>query len=317
MMTNVIRDIRSSAPAGSADTFDIDRSLSFGLRLIHAAEAFAAQLAAPELGDIDLPPQLSSAVEQANLRAVAPLYLASELEAARLLSATEVLTGIFVSGGLHTDLGPATDLLTRFWRTRRERLSADERRAIFGQLFGRSDGPPAASGQGSNTTFEELLLNLVEALTRPNETLLQSAVFSPGAQARVRSAALTLAGNLAAHSHGATEFVARDLLEALQLALNIFKQPQVQHSLGANSVWMALGIVSRKYLGESRDLTSHVARGRAGQSILAWLASRLPQIESISFNLVSVDDPVVVAAHTWIEASLALLNSPRAAALAL
>lgn len=295
------------------ETAALEHSLAFGLRLVGAAEAFAAQFAAPELGDIDLPPALSSAADQANLRAVAPLYLASELEAARLLPAVETMAGLFISGGLSSDLGPAAEPLTRFWRARRDRLSVTERRAIFSRLFGRKEGPAVAAEGGANAAFEELLLNLVEALTEVNESRFQTGESSAGIQVRIRTASAALAGNLAPRSQGATGLMARDLLETLQAAINIIKVPEVQRAVHATSLWTAVGNLAAAYLGESPDIGSHVDRGRAGQSILAWLASRLPELESTTPAMVGPNDPVVAAAHTWIEASLALLKpEPRA-----
>ncbi len=270
---------------------------------------FAAQLAEPELGDIDLPPAFNPGVDQANLRLVAPLYLASELEAARVLPATEILAGLFVSGGLQSDLGAAAESLARFWRARRERLTSEERHAIFAQLFGRLDGPPIAADGGSNVAFEELFLNLVEALVAVDHLPPQSPGFIAGVQARLRTAALAVAANLAPRSHGTPGFAARDLLETLQQALDILKQPAVQHAVQARSTWHAVQILAQRYLGEEPAIDAYVTRGRAGQTLLAWVAGHLPQLDSPARHLAAAGDPVVTAAQAWLQASLDLIQS--------
>src|SRR5437870_1020484 len=121
----------AKVPAARAflDPGEIERALALGFRLLEAAKVYARSLA--ELGEIDLPPISGSNVVQANLRAIAPLYLASELEEACLLPAVEILARLFASGAIATDTGPATASLMVFWKERREQFSAAERTSLF------------------------------------------------------------------------------------------------------------------------------------------------------------------------------------------
>src|SRR5687767_2731552 len=86
----------------------IDRVLALGDRLLAAALGWAAQL---DLEAIDLPPVLGSEPDQARLRALAPLYLAAELESARLVPAVETLAAMLVTGALRAELGTAAPRL--------------------------------------------------------------------------------------------------------------------------------------------------------------------------------------------------------------
>jgi hypothetical protein len=315
MGTSNLVDPLCAAPAPhiAADPLQLDRSLAFGLRLVDTAEAFALQLGSADLGDIELPPALGSAADQENLRLTAPLYLASELEAARLLPAVEKFAGIFVSGGIQTDLGSAAETLVRFWRDRQDRLSLEERQAIFKHLFGRTEGPSLASDHGPNSGFEELFTDLAEALASLDQTPAGIAAYSAATQARIRTGALALAYSLGPRSVAAS-FAARNLLEALQAALDILKHPAVQRAAWATSAWTALTNLAERYLGERPDIVSHIARGRSGQFILAWLARNLPQVDSSS-SLASAGDPVVSAAHEWLEASRTLAQSVKSASV--
>src|SRR5688572_2598414 len=65
-----------------APTEGIDSAVARGLQLVAEVESFAASLSFAELGDLELPPETGSPVDQASLQAIAPLYLAAELEAA-------------------------------------------------------------------------------------------------------------------------------------------------------------------------------------------------------------------------------------------
>ncbi len=119
------------------------------LRQIGRRDAFALS----DLGDISLPPVVGDPADQDLLRFVAPLYLASELESAGLLEALDTIARLFASGGIRRDLGRAVGPLTRVWRTRNRRFSAEERRAIHRRLFGAA-GPTALAGARANDEFE-------------------------------------------------------------------------------------------------------------------------------------------------------------------
>ena len=124
---------------------DLMRGVATALSALAAHERALAR--AMELGDIDLPPGAPNAQDRAQLQAAAPLYFASELEAAGLLPTAELVAGLFASGAITQPLGPAAQLLHTFWRHRRERLDAKERDADLrardrGAALRATDGQP-------------------------------------------------------------------------------------------------------------------------------------------------------------------------------
>src|SRR5262249_48658014 len=99
-------------------------------RLLHAiAKALA------DLGDIALPDTAPTEEDAHNLEAIAPLYLASELEQAGGLRHAEGRAGLFASGAINQPLGPTAQLIATFWQQRHERLSQQERQQLFAQVF--------------------------------------------------------------------------------------------------------------------------------------------------------------------------------------
>ena len=125
----------ASASTPLTDASSLIAALAQAGGLVEKAHVRAVSLA--ELGDIDLPGATpASADDQAQIRAIASLYLAAQLEDAALLPAVELLAGLAVSGGLHVDVGSASDLIADFWRQRTERFVEKERRAFFARLFG-------------------------------------------------------------------------------------------------------------------------------------------------------------------------------------
>ena len=314
-------------PAGEAATGDvidvgatvedraIERSLALAQRLVGHARAFAAQLGLPELGDVDLPPIGGSAADQAGLQAAAALYLASELESARLVPAMEVLAGVYATGAMAVDLGPAAPMLLGVWRHRNQRFARPEREAFFARLFGRSDGPglSSSSGGGSNDRFETLLLELCESLYRLGSSSGLGHQ-DRGSQVAIAMAAENLISNLSPRSRGMTVYAAGDIVTAIRDAVAIFSHGSVQSAVGASSMWGAVRNTTRSYLNEEVELDAHVRRGQSGQVVLAWLAHAAPQLGVSSGPNVQPDEPVVSAAVSWLQVSLALAERQPAVA---
>ena len=295
-----------------AESHALEHALALGQRLLGAVDAFALQFESDGLGDLDLPPTLAPAADQAQLRTVAPLYLASELEAARLLPIVETLAGVAISGGAPVELGDAATLLFQFWEGRHTRFTATERQAFFSRLFGTGGGPTLAVQANPNSAFEPLLIDLAEALYKldPGVTLRNQY----RAQIPLRMAAQRLAANLIPRSGGMAAYAARDLLRTMSEALAILKQMALQHALGERSAWGVLRNLAGRYEQEEIDVSAHVTRGKAGMALLAWLAEVSAYLEDSGAELVSPDHQVVAEAGAWLEASLALVEAPQRSA---
>jgi hypothetical protein len=268
--------------------------------LVAAASALAVAL--EDLGAIDLPPP-GGAVDQAQLRALATLYLAAELEGAGAIPAAEALVRLARSGSLARDFGAATSLLQTFWQTRNERIGSGERLAIFARLFGTPAGADDAQAP-PNVAFEERMIDLCDALYRLDEA--GPAPGGVGPQARVRGAARRLLDALVRASGGFTALVAQELLETLKLALAILAHPAVKAAFGARSVWDVVAAIDRSLRAPPRPHALHLRRGQAGMTLLAWLADTAPRLDVTGGPLVTIDNVVIEAAVDWLEASLAL-----------
>lgn len=289
----------STAPIGEEQA--ITQALSLGWWLLQRSGAFATQLA--DLGEIDLPAAIGGADDQARLQAVAPLYLAAELEQTRLLAAVETLAGLYASGGIEADLGPAGPSLLAFWQQRHQRFAAPERAALFNQLFGHA-AQTSLAGRNANTDFESAMINLTEALHRFRHEALAGAL--PPDQTTLALAARNVAGNLVGHAGGIAAFAARDLLTSIQQAVDVLKQPLLQRAFGATTFWGAVQNVARAYLEETPNVQSHVTRGRAGMIVITWLGQVAHRLDGFGQSLVAPDHPVLAAATAWLQASLDL-----------
>jgi hypothetical protein len=292
----------SAALATPPETSQLERALVVGIGLAHAAEDLALQLDLPSLDPIDLPPVVGTEADQTRLRSIPPLYLASELEAAQLLPAAEAFAGIFVSGGIGADVGPAADRVVAFWRGRHDRFAPEERRAFFARLFG---GPgPVLAGHGSaNDAFEGLLLEVAQALAelQPQPGLQPL----PAAELTLRAAASELAENLASRTSGIPAPTARTILQAIAEALALFKEPAIQAALGTRSPWAAVHAAAQRYRQVEPWIEEHVRRGKGGMVVLAWLAEAVTTLDT-SRPLAQPDALTFAAAVDWLQGSLAL-----------
>jgi len=272
--------------------------------LVGAASALAVALA--DLPDLQLPPASGEGLGQAQLRAIATLYLASELESAGVVPAAEDLTRLARSGGLQADLGEATPLLEAFWLGRNERASGEERQSCFAGLFGSGAGPAPARAP-SNDAFDENLLNLCEALYKLDEMASNPNWGGVAQQARVRSAGTELLDNLAHSAGGLTVFLAQEILATIRQALQILGHASVIAAFGARGVRdVVVGIAKRMRQQPPEHFDLHIRRGQAGLTILAWLAEAAPLLSSGAQPLVGIDHPVIPAAVDWLQASLSL-----------
>jgi hypothetical protein len=275
----------------------LEDALALAAELVERADALAGAL---DLDGIDLPDLGGGEVDAARLQALPPLYLASELEEARLVPAAETLAALYVSGGIAADVGEAGDLLVDLWRARNERFNREERQAFFRRLFGGSSGGPSlAVDEPANDDFEGLLIDLAAAIHR----LDPAGGSGLGDAVALRTSATLVGASLSSRRAGIPEPAARELLAAVREALAIFKQPQIQRAVGALGPWGAVGAVAQRYLREEVEVPLHVERARTGLVLLAWLA----ETASGGGSPAGLPSPEVrAAAQTWLEATLSL-----------
>jgi hypothetical protein len=271
-----------------------DRLLDSALRksgaLIGAAQTLAVGL--DQLGELDLPPVMHGQIDQARLRAVASLYLASDLEAAGVIPAAEQLSGLARGGAAPVDLGSAAPLVADFWRHRNDRATADERGQAFARMF---DGG-----------FEDRMLDLCEALYKLDELATNASYGGVAQQTRVRSSASRLIEEIVDSGGGVTVFLAQEIMASLKAALAILGNADVRSAFGARDVWGTIAGIDRIARNRRADPRLYVRRGRAGMTVLSWLADAMPHLENSVPPLVAIDHPVIPAAVDWMESALAI-----------
>jgi hypothetical protein len=253
-----------------------------------------------------LPPFTGGATEPDQLRVVAALFWAREVEEAGLLPTLEALSEGVVHGTVPDPQGNGSDLLLAYYRGRRDRFTADERRAVFSHLFGGPGSPDP------NDEFPGLFEGLVDALA--NIGLTGTSYSTEGYEMRAAALAADLAQNLTPRSAGVTAYAARDIVANIRQALQILQNPDVALTYGGGSPWTLVANLSRPLFGRTIDPRPHVARATAGMSILEWCVGHATSIASGPFSI-GRRDPVVQAAEEWVTTRVDLEQAPAAASL--
>ena len=278
-------------------------ALAASERLVAQATAPGLAFALDQLGDIDIPEPELDRIDKAQLRALATLYLAADLEPAGIIPAVETLAGLASTGATSLDLGGTEPLLAEWWRNRQDRVSAAERNAFFSRLFGTSAGPVAAEG-GRNADFEDRMLGLCEALYKLDELSTGDPYGGTTQQARVRAAARGLVENLGQAGGGITAFMATEIIDALKQAFAILGHPDMRRNFAARDIWDVVGGIGRISRKRFRPAGPYIRRGKAGMTVIAWLADVSGQLGRIGGPIVAIGHPVVGSAIDWIEATL-------------
>jgi hypothetical protein len=257
---------------------DLDRASR--LLAQHLAEA-VARLGSGALDVVDLPPLTGDEIEPAQLRAVAALYWAMKVDEAGVLDFVDALAEGLRLGTLALDVGAAAPLVVDWHRRRAERLSADERHALYARLFGTDD-------------VRQLLAALVSELA----SVYALMVADPHLLAQVSVTGEELASILSARSAGITAFAAREIVAAVREALLILQHHDVLAAFGQRSPGELLAAAGRALVGRPLDPSACFDQASAGQQILSWLADVGASLEGGHLALTPAD-AVVHAANTW------------------
>ena len=156
---------------------------------------------------------------QVELEAAAALYSGALLEELQPFALVDRLVELWLRGGLPT--GPASSAsqaLDHYWRDDAERLTADERRAIYAQVFA--------------DPFEALWVALLAAIAR--------------AEPDVPEHAAAVRAQLSAGVDEATLRAAPLLVAQLRAALEVLHDREILEAYGARDSWALIDTLARR-----------------------------------------------------------------------
>jgi hypothetical protein len=205
-------------------------------------------------------------VGQGELEAAAALYSAATLEQLDPFALVDRLVELWMRGGVATGATSASSRrLDQYWLHRAERLTAEERRGVYADVFG--------------AAFQEPWVALVAALAQSDgDAADRAADVRATLNAAVDESVLLAAPPLIAH---------------LREALEILDDPEIRNSYGARDIWHLVETLARMELGREFDVVRARTMAAAGTLIIGWLAEEIDAVPSA----------VADAAAVWLSAA--------------
>jgi hypothetical protein len=280
-------------------------ALTEALSLLEVPEALAMAL---DVGELPLP-DFGGGPNQALLRALGPLYLASEIESAGLLQAVEGIGALWASGGLPLEADGISEKLAMFWRKRNERFAESERQALFARVFGGGSGPVLAGSTPANRDFVLCMVDLTDTLSRTGDEYAGLGA-SPRLDVELGLRARLLLENLSRHGSGFALYAAGDILSAVRVAVDILNGLAARHLWGSRDLWTLVRALHERLRRTPPQIEAHVRRGQAGMVVLGWLADVSSKLTSPAPSLPTPSN-VALAAAAWIQTSVIIEGAGR------
>ena len=160
------------------------------------------------------------------------------------------------------------------------------------------------------------MLELCESLYRLDELASDRLHGGIAQQARLRASARALIANLATAGGGITPFLAGEVIRALKQAMAILSHEHLRGAFAARDIWGVVAAINRLARVRTAEPRNFVRRGRAGMTVIVWLADAGELLEQAGRPLVRLDHPVVAAAVDWLQAALTISEQQDQAASA-
>jgi hypothetical protein len=289
---HAIQNVRDNPPPGE----------SFRTQVKIGLERYVA--GRPALESLELPPLTGAdgsdvEIEPENIRAVALVYAAVNLEEMRMFHVVDRVTEIFNNGQLPVGFDAGGRALDTYYFDREDRLNEAERRMIYSRVLGTPGGMISKEVQ-PNTQFDGLWIRFLSSLAefdrqqRVDEIIATRTVRPQNLTGEyVRKAGRDLAANVSLYGWGGTHFAARRLNGHIATALDILNQPSIQKAYGVSNPYQLIERVAAAEFGVTPNIVRLRTMADAGNRILnivakyhnVWTRSNgRPLFEERSFN---------------------------------
>jgi hypothetical protein len=268
---HAIQNVRDNPPPGE----------SFKTQVKIGLERYVA--GRPALESLELPPLTGAdgsdvEIEPENIRAVALVYAAVNLEEMRMFHVVDRITEIFNNGQLPVGFDAGGRALDTYYFDREDRLNEAERRMIYSRVLGAPGGMISKEVQ-PNTQFDGLWIRFLSSLAefdrqqRVDEIIATRTVRPQNLTGEyVRKAGRDLAANVSLYGWGGTHFAARRLNGQIATSLDILNQPSIQKAYGVTNPYQLIERVAAAEFGMTPNIVRLRTMADAGNKILNIVA---------------------------------------------
>lgn len=239
-------------------------------------------------GSLSLPPLSgedgnNTELTPENIRAVALIYAANQLEELKLFQVVDRITEVFMNGQLPVGFDNGGKALDAFYWDSYERMTEAARRMQYTRILGAPGGEISREAQ-PNKQFNDLFLRFLSSLSeydrqqRVGDVIggmpREDSLTLTGEQ--VRKAARDLAANCSLFGWGTGYFAAQRLSRLIERELTILNLPEIQDSYGVQSPWQVIERVCAQDFGKSPNIVRFRTMAEAGKQILDIIAGNCP-----------------------------------------
>lgn len=223
-----------------------------------------------ELPDIVTDDTAQAEVEPTNIRAVAMIYAAGELENAQLIAACDQAAQDWSDGVLPVGENAGRLFDSYVWEAR-DRLDTAARTIQFERV----------------ADLNGHMLRFCSATSERDRAQYLSEYLAPGPDRRraaqprdaaVRKAARDLLAYASLHGWAYTQFAAKRLGNHIRECVEIIDHPEVQKAYGVQGPWQVVERVSAMTTGSTPNIQKHRALASTGKAIIDMLAAKAKDI---------------------------------------
>jgi len=235
-----------------------------------------------------------------NIRAVAVIYAAWQLEQVRVFEVVDRITETWWNGQLPNSVGDTgSRLLDQYYWSSEFRLSDAARHMQYGRVLGAPGGEVSTEVQ-PNTQFNDLLMRFVSSLAEYDRQQRVGDIVSgqktgtltlTGEQ--VRQSGRNLAANASLYGFGGTQFAARRLADHAQQAFAILNAPDIQSAYGVDGPWKVIERVTTTEFGASPNIVKFRTMADSGKRLLDLIAKYSTKWSSSTGTPLFADRPSV------------------------
>jgi hypothetical protein len=288
----VARSLLGNARNVPIDSSGLEQRVSRELTL-YVPGQFGGSLSLPEF---ETPSVVGSDLVADNIRAVALVYAAWNLEELKLFQVLDRVVEVFMNGQLPVGFDNGGRALAAYYFSDDEqKITEAARRMTYSRVLGVAGGEVSKEAP-PNRAFQDLLLRFLSSVsefdrqrriadvvagTRPYDSLSLTAE-------QVRKSGRDLAANMTLYGYGGTFFVAQKLKDQIARAITVLSTPEILAAYGVQSPFQVVERVAASDLGGTvPNVVRQRTMAEAGkeildivaQSIPAWIGSHRPLFE--------------------------------------
>lgn len=229
-----------------------------------------------------------------NVKALAAIYFASQLEELKLFQVVDRVVEHFLSGMLPISRGAGGQKIYDYFKAAPNRITEVERRNAYGRCFGLAQG--AAAETLLNRDFSDLWIRFLSAVSIFNRqfntvtgggvagapTIMVNTDITRVTGEQAVKAARDLAVNLSLHGYASSHFIAVELQKLVVTCKDMLSSADVLQAYGVRDMWQLVDRVSSLYLGGAVSSVRYKTTADAGAKIMIFLAENAPQLSSVA-----------------------------------